>query len=128
YNKTVEFFEELMQLLHPFMPFVTEDIYHQLQEKEREDDLVVRLIQKNKSVNKEILKQGELLKEAITSIRDARNKNNVKLKDEIQLQIETPHSNLYKKFESTLSKQINSKITTYTSKAEPEYFTIVGNE
>jgi valyl-tRNA synthetase len=30
YNKTVVYFEELMQLLHPFMPFITEEIYHQL--------------------------------------------------------------------------------------------------
>jgi valyl-tRNA synthetase len=42
YNKTVGFFEELMQLLHPFMPFVTEDIYHQLKERKEGDDLTVK--------------------------------------------------------------------------------------
>src|SRR6478735_11251363 len=40
YEKTVAFFEELMQLLHPFMPFITEDVYHRL--KERTDDLTVK--------------------------------------------------------------------------------------
>ncbi|MBK6990300.1 MAG: valine--tRNA ligase, partial [Chitinophagaceae bacterium] len=39
YEKTISFFEELMQLLHPFLPFVTEEIYHQL--KEQNDDLTV---------------------------------------------------------------------------------------
>ena len=43
YNKTVEFFEELMQLLHPFMPFVTEEIYHLL--SEHEDDICVKQIE-----------------------------------------------------------------------------------
>ena len=33
YKKTVDFFEQLMQLLHPFMPFITEEIYHQLKDK-----------------------------------------------------------------------------------------------
>jgi valyl-tRNA synthetase len=46
YNKTVDFFTELMQLLHPFMPFVTEEIYHQL--KQREDDLCVKTKYKSK--------------------------------------------------------------------------------
>ncbi|MFL5808302.1 MAG: valine--tRNA ligase, partial [Flavisolibacter sp.] len=40
YEKTVEFFTELMQLLHPFMPFITEEIYHQLDE--RKDDLCMK--------------------------------------------------------------------------------------
>ena len=40
YEKTVSFFEELLQLLHPFMPFITEEIYHLL--KERKDDLTIK--------------------------------------------------------------------------------------
>ncbi|MCB0741324.1 MAG: class I tRNA ligase family protein, partial [Chitinophagaceae bacterium] len=39
YEKTVAYFDNLLQLLHPFMPFVTEEIYHQL--KERKTDLMV---------------------------------------------------------------------------------------
>src|SRR5205814_7286894 len=39
YNRTVGFFEDLMQLLHPFMPFVTEEVYHLLREREEGDDL-----------------------------------------------------------------------------------------
>src|SRR4030095_274249 len=68
YEKTVEFFEQLMQLLHPFMPFVTEEIYHQLESRNTGDDLCIKQraeIQKSKS---EILQQGSLLKEVITAI------------------------------------------------------------
>ena len=49
YNKTIEFFTELMQLLHPFMPFISEEIYHQLDE--RSDDLCIRLFAEKKSPN-----------------------------------------------------------------------------
>src|SRR5215475_6914473 len=42
YEKTVFFFEELMQLLHPFMPFITEEVYHILKERKKEDDLTIK--------------------------------------------------------------------------------------
>src|SRR6185312_6370718 len=61
YEKTVDFFEELMQLLHPFMPFVTEEIYHLL--REREDDICVKQIQNSTvKIQNEILDSGSLLK------------------------------------------------------------------
>ena len=44
YEKTIFFFEELLELLHPFMPFVTEEIYHQLRERAEGDDLCVKQI------------------------------------------------------------------------------------
>ena len=76
YEKTVAFFTELMQMLHPFMPFVTEEIYHQL--KERNDDLCVKQSGEIKSINKEILKTGEILKADITAIREARKQHQLK--------------------------------------------------
>jgi valyl-tRNA synthetase len=76
YNKTISYFEELMQLLHPYMPFVTEEIYHLL--KEQTDDLCVKQFAAVKAVDENILVQGEILKSDITAIRDARRKNEIK--------------------------------------------------
>ena len=87
YQKTVEFFTELMQLLHPFMPFITEEIYHQL--KEREDDICVKQFTTAATPDAMILQQGELLKQVISTIRDARVKNNIKPKDPVRLHIQT---------------------------------------
>ena len=128
YEKTVFFFEELVQLLHPFMPFITEDIYHQLKERKEGDDLTVKLAAGIENYNNEILKQGVLLKEAITAIREARNKNNLKLKETIKLFIETKEEKLYKQFESILSKQVNAESIAYTQKAEPGAYTVVNGE
>ncbi|HEY2727727.1 MAG TPA: class I tRNA ligase family protein, partial [Parafilimonas sp.] len=106
YNKTILFFEELMQLLHPFMPFVTEEVYHLL--RENEDDICVKQIQNSKvKIQKEILDAGVSLKNIITAIRDARNKNNVKPKESICLSIQTA-DNSYKTFEPILLKQVNA--------------------
>jgi valyl-tRNA synthetase len=128
YEKTVFFFEELMQLLHPFMPFVTEDVYHQLKQRQEADDLVVKRLTEMVPPDSSILKQGILLKEAISSIRDARNKNNLKPKDEIQLLVETKTPDLYRLFEPILLKQTNTKDVRYVGKPEPGYFTVVGSE
>jgi valyl-tRNA synthetase len=113
YNKTVEFFTELMQLLHPFMPFVTEEIYHQLQD--RTDDLCVKQFEAPKSVNNSILQQGELLKQIISGIRDTRVKNNIKPKDAIKLHIQATEQKQFIGIEAILNKQVNADAITYVS-------------
>ncbi len=87
YEKTVGFFEELLQILHPFMPFITEDIYHQL--KQQKDDITVKQYPPFAAVDKTMLQSGLLLKETITAIRDARNKNQLKPKETIKLHVLT---------------------------------------
>ncbi len=126
YTKTVDFFTELMQLLHPFMPFVTEEIYHQL--KQREEDLCVRQNTKSNNADNKILKLGDLLKMDITSIRDAKTKLQLKPKEPVDLYIETSKQELYKEIESLLIKQVNADRINYTSNTEPAAFTIIGNE
>jgi valyl-tRNA synthetase len=123
YEKTVGFFEDLMQLLHPFLPFITEEIYHQL--KERNDDLTVKQYPSAKTVNKTILSDAVLLKEVITAIRDARNKNQLKPKDTIRLHILTENNETYKSIESILLKQINAESISYTSTSVANSITVV---
>ncbi|HEY6062789.1 MAG TPA: class I tRNA ligase family protein, partial [Chitinophagaceae bacterium] len=113
YEKTVDFFGQLMQLLHPFMPFVTEEIYHQL--KEQQDDLTVKQLPAIGSTDDLIIKKAARLKEVITAIRDARNKNQLKPKDTIRLHIHTENKNAYQSFETILSKQVNAASVSYAS-------------
>ncbi len=112
-----------MQLLHPFLPFITEEIYHQL--KERTDDLTVKQYPSVSLANKEILADGTLLKEVITAIRDTRNKNQLKPKDTIRLHIQTENSNTYRSIESILSKQVNAESVAYTGTAIANSITVV---
>jgi valyl-tRNA synthetase len=76
YAKTVGFFTDLMQLLHPYMPFVTEEIYHLLEE--RTDDLCVKQYAPQASFSIEVLEKGQILKDDITAIRDTRKKYEIK--------------------------------------------------
>ena len=112
YEKTVGFFEELMELIHPFMPFVSEEIYHLL--KEQEDDLCVKINAPIGVIDADTLQQGELLKQVITALRDARVKNQIKPKETVKLHIQTATTANYKAIESILSKQVNTIRTSFT--------------
>ena len=77
YQTTVVFFEELLQLLHPYMPFVTEEIYHLL--NEQNEDLCIKQFEElNGVIDSHTLLQAQMLQESITVIRDARKKFNIK--------------------------------------------------
>ncbi|MBK8496449.1 MAG: valine--tRNA ligase [Chitinophagaceae bacterium] len=117
YNKTIGYFEELVQLLHPYMPFVTEEIYHLL--KEQSDDLCVKQFAAVKTVDENMLAQGELLKQVITAIRDGRNKNQLKPKEAIKLFIETASGESYGSILHILSKQVNAEAVSFTGEAIP---------
>lgn len=68
FQRTIDFFEKLMQLLHPFMPFITEEIYHLLREKT--DDLCIKQFDEIGKKNIAILGEGSLLKRFITETRN----------------------------------------------------------
>jgi valyl-tRNA synthetase len=97
-----------MQLLHPYMPFITEEIYHALNERKEGDDLTIRQLTPAAAVNKQTIEAAGLLKEVITALRDVRVKNNIKPKETVQLFVETTHQQLYSQFESILLKQANA--------------------
>jgi valyl-tRNA synthetase len=122
YQKTVSFFEQLMQLLHPFMPFVTEEIYHQL--KEQNDDLCVKQFAPLGSSNNTALQHGELLKQTITAIRDARVKNSIKPKEPVKLHIQGS-ANDFAAIESILQKQVNADAISYVNDAVANTITTV---
>ena len=113
YNKTVHYLNEMMHMLHPFMPFITEEIYHLISSKQ--DDLCNKIAAPIAQANTEIVAGGELLKQVISALRDARNKNQLKPKDTITLHIQTGNTTTYKAIESILCKQVNATSIAYTN-------------
>ncbi|RZM22804.1 MAG: valine--tRNA ligase [Pedobacter sp.] len=123
YEKTILFFSELMHLIHPYMPFVSEEIYHLLEE--RADDLCVKQLPAAITPNREILAKGALLKDTISGLRDVRNKQQLKPKETITLHIQTADSEAYTAIENILAKQINSGPIVFTDDSVPGTITTV---
>jgi valyl-tRNA synthetase len=109
------------------MPFVTEEIYHEL--KNQKDDLCIKQFIINPIGNGTVLKQGELLKQIITFIRDAKAKNNIKPRDVIELSIQTISPDTYNRLEAILSKQVNAgKISFVAAAVENSISLVTGKD
>ena len=72
YEATIRFFERLMKLLHPVMPFVTEEVYHLIGDRKKGDSICVAEYPKPGSPDEHLLAQAELAIDIITGIREVR--------------------------------------------------------
>lgn len=107
HRNTVHYFTQLLQMLHPFMPFITEEIYHRLDN--HTDDLCVKFYSPAGNADATVLENGRMLKAVITGLRDLRNKNQVKPKEQITLHIQSAQQDNYKPILTILAKQVNAK-------------------
>ena len=78
YDKTITFFEDLLLWLHPFMPFVTEEVYHLLRERKPNDDLCIIQLAPENMYNQSVLEVGEKLRLFLTLGREFRQQQQLK--------------------------------------------------
>ena len=106
YEKTIALFEQLLQLLHPFMPFITEEIWQQLNERKAGESLMISIMPQATDYNAEMIGNFENAKEIIAGIRNIRKQNNIAFKDTLELKIR--QNNRYPAaFESIICKMGN---------------------
>jgi len=105
-QKVEDYFSSLLQILHPFMPFITEEINSHI--SKNNTPLCVLQFPENKNPESEILNSGETLKQLITAVRDVRNKQQLKPKEQIEIFIEEKDYSFYKVFSDILIKQVNA--------------------
>ena len=125
-DKAISFFETLLERLHPFMPFVTEEMYHLL--KDQQTDICVKQIDQSytgKKVDQGILQDGETLKEAITAIRDARIKAQIKNKDAIKIYCNAKKADQWNSINALLNKQVNAEAFEFTQEPISEAIQLV---
>lgn len=111
-DAATDIFADLMLLLHPFMPFVTEEIHHQL--RPSESSILHAVNPQARTTQAPILAQGKLLQDIITAVRDLRNKLQLKPKDTIALYYDSRQPEFYKAMADVLQKQLNtSEVAIY---------------
>lgn len=128
YIQTIHFYEELMGMLHPFMPFITEEIYHLLKARDKGDALTIRPLKSYSSSDKTILQKGAYLKDAITSIRDARVKQQLKPKDNIELFANKETLSFIQEIQKILSKQTNANLISDLKDKEAGLIAVLVNK
>ncbi|RKE82913.1 valine--tRNA ligase [Chryseobacterium sp. AG363] len=85
YNKTIYFFEELMKLLHPFMPFQSEEIWQLISERSIDEALVIAQQKKADSFNEEVIKNFEITAELISGVRNYRQTKGISPREAVEV-------------------------------------------
>ena len=92
YEAILDMYSRVMIALHPFMPFVTEEIWHQLRERTAGDDVCVQQYPKSSVFDSALITKIESAKNIITGIRDVRNQNQVKPRDPLSITVQESDS------------------------------------
>jgi valyl-tRNA synthetase len=87
YERTIGFIDRLLHMLHPFMPFITEEIWQLISEREKGESLMVSAMPAPGEYDKKLIKQFEDLKEVVTQIRSIRKDKNIPHKEVLQLMV-----------------------------------------
>ncbi|MGY3213235.1 valine--tRNA ligase [Mucilaginibacter sp. HD30] len=87
YNQTISFFEKILKILHPFMPFITEELWHDdlFAERSAGDCCIVAQLPTIGEINSRLLSDVELVKQIIAQVRNIRQNKQISPKETLQL-------------------------------------------
>ena len=130
YNATIIFFERLMKLIHPFMPFISEEIWQNIKEREEKDCVVVAEWPKAVAFDQEIISGADLAFEVVSNIRNIRNTKGISPKTVLNLFVKSEDFEKYLFFDEIIKKLANlSDIKETSSKVDQAVsFILKGDE
>ena len=118
-DQTIDFFERLLKIMHPFTPFVTEELYHAIKERKDGDDIVIAKWPQSKPPISAPLDQFDYNEKVITNIRNIRKQNNIASKVKLELYIKTSQEKS-SPADSILVKMGNLSLLKYVDEKIPQ--------
>ena len=125
YEKTLSFFDTLLKLLHPFMPFITEELWQHIYDRKEGESIMIQTLNVTPTYDEGIIQLFEVVKEVIGGIRTIRLQKNIAQKEALSLEVvgESPIAT----FNAVITKLCNlSAIATVAAKAEGAASFMVG--
>ncbi|MCI4668720.1 MAG: valine--tRNA ligase [Bacteroidia bacterium] len=114
-DSAIDIFEDLLKILHPFMPFLTEELYHEVRDREEEDFICVTQMPDFQFEAKSILQEMELIKEVISAVRNFRASKQISPKESIELYISTPEEKVFETYSEILVQLLNTSKIEFVS-------------
>ena len=125
YDATIRFFDALLHQLHPFMPFITEELWQHLAERKEGESLMVSPMQQPAAYDERLVAEFESVKEVISSLRSIRLQKNIAQKEALELQV--VGTNPVAAYDAVIEKMCNlSAIRQVEAKAEGAASFMVG--
>ena len=104
YDTTLAFFDKLLRLLHPFMPFITEELWQALTPRGEGESVMLSMLPEAKTADSNLLGNFETVKQIIAGVRTIRLQKNIANKEELELHV---MGNYNKEYSSVISKMAN---------------------
>ena len=115
---TKKMFEELMLLLHPFMPFVTEEIWQDLAERKEGESICVASMPKAEKADEEALARFTLAQEVVSAVRNIRKQKNLAQKEALELKV-VRDENYPAEYEAVIAKMANLSAVSFVTEKNP---------
>ena len=116
YNATLGFFDSLLKVLHPFMPFITEELWQALEDRKEGESIMMQMIPTSKIIDEKLIADFEKTKEIIAGIRTIRVQKNIPNKETLKLQINGEHN---AEFDAVIAKLCNLESIEKTAEKTP---------
>ncbi|MDD4747810.1 MAG: valine--tRNA ligase [Salinivirgaceae bacterium] len=125
---TIAIFDKMMRLLHPFMPFITEEIWQEITPRKEGESLMISTLPKAEAVNESLIKSFDLHKEIISAIRTVRKEKNIPYKQELTAFIKLADSDVYLDFGAVVQRLTNlTEFSTTLEKPEASAVQMIHN-
>jgi valyl-tRNA synthetase len=115
YNATISVFDNLLRIIHPFMPFITEEIWQIIGERKNGESLTVSTMPKVRKYDKELVTRFENVKEIVTAIRAVRKEKQILNRDKVGLSIRTDKNSFDSGFLPVIIKICNLSEVRFVS-------------
>jgi valyl-tRNA synthetase len=107
YEATSAIFDNLLRLLHPFMPFISEEIWQMLEERKDGESLMVSAMPASRKFNKEMIMRFDIVKETISAVRTVRKEKNIPNKESLILCINSVEDKYDREFLPLIARLCN---------------------
>ena len=117
-TETKEIFGKLLKMLHPYMPFITEELWQHLEPRKDGESIMISDMPRPEDFDENMLTRIELVKEAVTAVRSIRQQNNIPNKEQLELKV-IADENYHKCYEPILKKMANLSSVDEVTEKEP---------
>ncbi|MBQ4820478.1 valine--tRNA ligase [Aquimarina sp. MMG016] len=112
YNEVIAILEDNLKILHPFVPFISEEIWQQIADRTPKEALIISSWPTSKAVNEGLIKEFDIASEVVSGIRTIRKEKNISFKETIELSVLNSEK-LSSTFDTVISKLGNLSSLNY---------------
>ncbi|MCD8445472.1 valine--tRNA ligase, partial [Tenacibaculum finnmarkense] len=128
FDAVIAIFEDNLKVLHPFMPFLSEEIWQHITDRTPEEALIIAKYPELKKVDTAIIGEFEFATDVVSGIRTIRKNKNISFKDAVELSV-VNNENFTNKFDVLIEKLTNASTINYVSeKVDGASFRVKSNE